>query len=168
MRELTPIALEHTSFADYGTILDRDLAKQLKINQGTTTRFHRMAEVKIAPKVKGSVILSIFRGFYRGYPFPIKMMERHPLGTQAFFPLNNSPWLTVVAADAEGTPNPDSLQCFHIDGDQGVQYHRNVWHHPLLILGKTQDFLIVDRDGEGNNIEEHHFKEPVANIILKN
>ena len=167
MKQLTPIALEHASFADYGTVLDRKLVEQFTINQGTTTRFHRMAEVKIAPQGNGSVILSIFRSSYRGYPFPIKMMERHPLGTQAFFPLSDFPWLTVVAADAEGAPDPDSLKCFHIEGHQGVQYHRNVWHHPLLILGKTQDFLIVDRDGEGENLEEHHFEEPVANITLE-
>ena len=68
MRQLSPVPLDQVAFAEFGTVLDRDLTDQFLINQGTTTRFHRMAEVKIAPP-KGSAILSIFRSTNRGYPF---------------------------------------------------------------------------------------------------
>ena len=163
MRQLFPIPLEQPAFEAFGTVLDRDLADQFLINQGTAKRFHKMGEVTFYPP-KGSVILSIFRGTNRGYPFAIEMMERHPLGSQAFFPLTDVPWLVVVAPDLDGTPNPDSLKCFYASGHQGVQFHCNVWHHPLLILAETQDFFIVDRDGDGNNLEEYKFEQPVARI----
>ncbi|MGO6903908.1 ureidoglycolate lyase, partial [Rhizobium ruizarguesonis] len=45
-------------------------------------------------------------------------------------------------------------------GDQGVNYRRNVWHHPLMALEQASDFLVVDRDGPGNNLEEYFFETP--------
>ena len=76
--KLTPVALNPTSFMEFGSVLDRNLTRQIAINQYTTTRFHKMATVNVSPPDAG-VILSIFRGTYRGYPFEINMMERHCL-----------------------------------------------------------------------------------------
>jgi ureidoglycolate lyase len=36
----------------------------------------------------------------------------------------------------------------------------NTWHGVLTPLEAYSDFLIVDRGGEGNNLEEHHFDLP--------
>lgn len=91
----------------------------------------------------------------------IAMLERHPLGSQAFIPLGGRPWLAVVAEDS----NLASCRAFHCRGDQGLQYDVNVWHHPLLVLGDAQDFLIVDREGEGNNLEEVFFDTPRGLLI---
>jgi len=49
---------------------------------------------------------------------------------------------------------------FSARGDQGVNYRRNVWHHPLMSLGKPSSFIVVDRDGPGNNLEEFFFDTP--------
>jgi len=68
-------------------------------------------------------------------------------------PLNGQDWLAVVSE----TPDAAGLRVFHCRGDQGVQYHAGVWHHPLLVLGTAQDFLVVDRVGEGPNLEEVFF-----------
>ena len=99
------------------------------------------------------------------------MMERHPLGSQAFMPLAVHDWLVVVAPTDAGDRAPDfgRLRCFLARGDQGVSYARNVWHHPLLILQPRQDFLIVDRagpDGEAAdaNLQEHWEDTAVAAI----
>ncbi len=80
------------------------------------------------------------------------MLERHPLGTQAFYPLSLYDWLVVVAEGER--PGAGDLRLFRARGDQGVQYARGVWHHPLLILTEQQDFLVVDRRGPGENLEE--------------
>jgi ureidoglycolate lyase len=80
------------------------------------------------------------------------MLERHPLGSQAFFPLSPDDWLVVVAKGER--PDRGDLRLFRARGDQGVQYGHGVWHHPLLILVEWQDFLIVDRQGPGDNLEE--------------
>lgn len=157
--------LTKENFAPYGDVLEIDGAEQFPINAGTTTRFHRLADVVASPP-DGQVILSIFRGTRRPSPIAITMMERHPLGSQAFYPLSQSDWLVVLADDRGGKPNASSLRCFQASGIQGVQYAPNIWHHPLLILDPVQDFFIVDRHGGGNNLEEHEFGDVVAEIRL--
>ena len=145
---------------EFGSVLDRNLTQKITINQSTTTRFHKMLQRLSMDEV----ILSIFSGINRGYPFEINMMERHPIGTQAFFPLSEEPWLVVVAPDAGDKPDEKRIQCFRAAGNQGVQYNCNVWHHPLLILANKQDFFIVDRDTDCNNLHEYFFDKPVALI----
>lgn len=150
----------------FGSVLDRNLTQKIAINQSTTTRFHKMATVKAFPP-DAEVILSIFSGINRGYPLEINMMERHPIGTQAFFPLSEEPWLVVVAPDSGDKPDEKRMQCFLAAGNQGVQYNCNVWHHPLLILAEKQDFFIVDRDTDCNNLHEYFFDKPAAFIDVE-
>ena len=83
------------------------------------------------------------------------MMERHPLGSQAFLPLSRRPFLVVVAPDEGGVPGQPVA--FVTAPGQGVNYARNVWHHPLIALGETADFVVVDRGGPGDNLQEHVF-----------
>ena len=104
---------------------------------------------------EGRAILSIFRGTPRPRPIAVTMLERHPLGSQAFIPLSNEDWLIVVAEK----PEVSALRCFRATGAQGVQYATGVWHHPLLVLAPSQDFLIVDREGPGKNLEERTLPE---------
>jgi ureidoglycolate lyase len=40
-----------------------------------------------------------------------------------------------------------------------VNIARNVWHGVLTALGETSDFLVVDRGGEGDNLEEYAFSK---------
>ncbi|MEX0298360.1 MAG: ureidoglycolate lyase [Kordiimonas sp.] len=42
------------------------------------------------------------------------------------------------------------------DAGQGVNYHKGTWHHYCLALGKTSDFLVIDRKGSGDNCVEYH------------
>lgn len=41
----------------------------------------------------------------------------------------------------------------------GVNYLRNLWHGVLTPIGE-QDFLTVDGEGAGSNLEESHFSKP--------
>jgi ureidoglycolate lyase len=96
-------------------------------------------------------------------------MERHPLASQAFIPLSCRPYLVVVAEPdiADGKDiTADDLHVFIAQPGQGVNYARNVWHHPLIALDMQSDFLIVDRGGEGDNLVEVHFVEPIAVLEL--
>ena len=43
---------------------------------------------------------------------------------------------------------------------KGVNYPRGRWHGVLTPLGEPKDFLVVDRGGDGSNIEEFFFDEP--------
>ena len=155
---LRPEPLTAEAFAPFGQVIEADHDKSYLINEGTTRRFHDLAQVDVTDG-EGEAILSIFRGTPRSLPIAITMMERHPLGSQAFVPMHPAHWLIVVA---EGeNPTAETCRAFLAAGNQGVQYAKNVWHHPLLVLEPTQDFLIVDRKGPrdhtGENLEERWF-----------
>ena len=151
--------LTQEAFARFGRVVQTEGAEHFLINQGTTTRFHALATAD--PGADGRAILSIFRGTRRPDPIAIAMLERHPLASQAFMPLTAHDWLVVVAE----LPEVHALRCFRATGAQGVQYDANVWHHPLLVLMPEQDFLVVDRDGPGNNLEEVQL-HPTAEIRI--
>lgn len=152
LEPLTPAAFE-----PFGTVLQSDPMSMKMINGGWTERFHGLAEVDIIGE-GARTIINIFRGQPRIFPYVLTMMERHPLGSQSFSPLSSGPWLSIVAEDEDGKPGrPRAFLC---RGDQGVNYGRNIWHHPLMTIGSVCDFLVVDRDGPGENLEEFFYPEP--------
>ena len=174
-RRLPIEPLSVAAFAPFGEVIQTDGAERIMINEGTTTRFHDLADVDVESDVgagNGRAILSIFRGTRRPDPIAIRMMERHPIGSQAFMPLSDHDWLVVVAPTNgdDSAPDFNGLRCFHARGDQGVSYAPHVWHHPLLVR-QPQDFLIADRAGpEGEsdsaNLQEHWEDSPVAVIEI--
>jgi ureidoglycolate lyase len=149
--------LSKTAFADFGDVIETRDAEQRLINTGTTTRFHNLAGIDVADQ-DGRPLISIFRGQPFVFPVSVAMMERHPLGSQAFFPLANRPFLVIVAPDEDGRPGTPAA--FLANGDQGVNYGKNVWHHPLLTLDAISDFLVVDRGGPGANLQEYRYPGP--------
>lgn len=151
---LTPEA-----FKPFGDLIDKDNSEFFMINNGSTRRYHRMADVDVADN-GGEPIISIFQATPLQYPLSIKMMERHPLGSQAFVPLLGNPYLILVAPKAD-TPEPDAIRAFISNGKQGVNYHKGVWHHPVLALKEEDQFLVVDRAGPGNNCDEVYFSDKV-------
>ena len=150
-REIAVRPLSKAAFAGFGDVIETKNAEQRLINAGTTTRFDDLAEIDVADQ-DGRPLISIFRGQPFAFPVEIAMMERHPLGSQAFFPLAKRPFLIVVAPDEDGRPG--TPQAFLAAGDKGVNYAKSVWHHPLLALEAVSDFLVVDRGGVGENVEK--------------
>ncbi len=155
MIKLKPIPLTAEAFAPFGTVIEPDMTRSFMINEGTTRRYHRLAEID-RYEDEGRSIISLFRAERRPFPLEIRMMEKHPMGAQAFLPAQPHKWLVVVASGI----NPEAKDCkvFMAEGDQGVHYNACVWHHPLLIIEQTQDFWVIDRAGEGDNLEEIWFE----------
>ncbi len=56
--------------------------------------------------------------------------------------------------------SPTALRVFRPAPDQGVNIAMNTWHGVLTVLDRPARFLVVDRGGDGVNLEEHHFAEP--------
>lgn len=141
--------LTAADFAPFGDVIEVGDAP-LMINNGTTERHHDLAAVDL---LGGGAhpLISIFRGQPFLPPVTLQMMERHPLGSQAFMPLSGRPYLVVVARDRGGEPGAPAA---FLARRQGVNYRANVWHHPLISLEEVSDFLVVDRGGEGINLEE--------------
>ena len=153
--DIHPLTKE--TFKPFGDVITASGAETISINEGTAQRFHNLAKVDVTD-ADGGTLLNIFRGQPRERPIQIRMMERHPLGSQAFYPLEPRPYL-IVTAKTEGPPTPADLHAFRADGTQGVNYAKGIWHHPLLVLKPDHDFMVIDRGGPGNNLEEHWFPE---------
>ncbi len=150
--------LTRQKFQPFGDIIEADEREEtVTINDGFATRYHDLARVDINED-EGRPLINIFRGRPRPLPLTIHMMENHPLASQAFIPLHNKPFVIVVAPLGD-TVGPDDLFAFITNGMQGVNYARGVWHFPLLVLGEEQDFLIIDRGGDGNNCDELYFNK---------
>lgn len=150
--------LTRDAFRSFGEVIETEGAERRLINEGTTERFHALAHMDVSAG-DGAAILSIFAARRRPFPFLVRMLERHPLGSQAFFPLEPHDWLVVVG-HGSARPDPASIRCFRASGSQGVNYARNAWHHPVLCLEPLQRFLVVDREGRGDNLEEAWLTSP--------
>ena len=157
MRILTAQPLTREAFAPFGEIIDTEGGNSFPINQGKCMRHHDLARVE-AEGPAARVLISIFRATPYDFPLELAMVERHPLGSQAFMPLSPAPFLVVVCPDDE--QGPGAPLAFITRPGQGVSYRRNTWHGVLTPIGAPQDFLVVDRGGDGVNLEEHFFAEP--------
>lgn len=158
---LRPEPLTRAAFGPFGDVIAADGTTHYPINQGFAERFHDLARIDTGLE-GGATIVSLFRGEPRPSPIAINLVERHPLGSQAFYPLQDRDWLIVVAGQASDLR---SLRAFRATGRQGVNYARNAWHHPLLVLEPGSWFLIVDRKGPGDNLQEVWFTQ--AGVVLE-
>lgn len=149
--------LTREAFAAFGDVIETAGAQHFPINGGMCERYHDLARVE-ATGPDARVLVSIFRGNPYAMPLTLKLVERHPLGSQAFVPLSPRPFLVVVCPDTPG--GPGTPRAFLTAPGQGVNYARNTWHAVLTPLGEPQDFLVVDRGGTGSNLEEFAFPEP--------
>ena len=140
------------AFAPYGDVIEAVGDPDFFINAGKCGRFHDLADTDFGA---GKAGISLAHGTPYPLPLNLTMIERHPLGSQMFMPLNDAPFLVIVSDGPEATP-----KAFLTNGAQGVNYHRGTWHGVLTPLHAPQPFLIVDRIGDGNNLEEHFFAPP--------
>jgi ureidoglycolate lyase len=154
MRQVRPEPLTADAFAPFGEVIEAG-RNAMAINYGSTTRFDALAEVDAADE-GGHPILSIFRSKPLE-PLVLKVFERHPLGSQAFVPLQGRPYLVAVAP--AGAFDPAVVRVFRAAASQGVNYAKGVWHHFLLALEAESDFLVVDRGGPGENLDEIELAE---------
>ena len=144
-------------FAPFGEVLEKAGSETRLINNGMCTRHHDLAPVEIIGE-GGRPSINIFAGKPYAMPLMLEMVERHPLGSQAFIPMHDRPFLVVVCPDEEGRPGTPSA--FITKPGQGVSFPPGQWHGVLTPLEEPGDFVVVDRAGDGNNLEEHYFDEP--------
>lgn len=156
MLTIKPQPLTREAFAPFGDVIQIEGSNQFEINSGYTTRVHDLIDIQLGGE-SARAQFSFFLG--RPRPLEIKMLEKHPLGSQAFYPIEDKRWLVVVAS----APEPESVCAFWASGRQGVNYHQNVWHHPLLVI-EPQRFVIIDRGGDGHNCDE---VELVTSVLIQ-
>lgn len=146
--------LTAAAFAPFGDVIEAGGDPSWLINEGRCGRFHDRARLDIAD---GRAGISLFVSELVALPYRLDMMERHPLGAQAFLPAGDARTLVVVAPDAAGEPGPP--QAFLAGPGVGFNILRNVWHGVLAPLSGGR-YFVVDYTGEAANLEVHRFAEP--------
>ena len=146
---IKPILITKENFSKFGDMITTENIKPLEINNGYAKRFDEIAKIDTSSK-NGETTISIFSALKRSFPMKIDMMEKHPLGSQAFIPMKETTFLTLVAPEGE-KPDIEKIESFIVPKGIGVNYKANVWHFPLIST-EDMDFLVVDRKGLGENL----------------
>ncbi|MFA3916587.1 ureidoglycolate lyase [Ruegeria hyattellae] len=151
-RHLKAQPLTAAAFAPYGDVMEASGDPDKLINQGKCGRFHDRARLDFSDGVAG---ISIFKGEKESLPLTLKMVERHPAGSQAFVPMSADPFLVVVASDDNGVPKDPVA--FLTQPGQAINFLSGTWHGVLTPLSEPGLFAVIDRIGDGANLEEHWF-----------
>jgi len=155
VRVIVAQTLNAATFAPFGDVLEVAGDPSVIINQGKCARYSDLAKLDFSDARAG---ISIFKSETCTLPCPLNMVERHPLGSQAFIPMSGHSFLVVVAEDRDGTPvNP---QAFITVAGQAINLHKGIWHGVLTPLHEPGLFAVIDRIGTSENLEEHYFKTP--------
>ena len=158
---IKPIEINKSNFSEYGDLLSTNDVNPMDINAGYAKRFDNLANLNTS-KDGGKTIVSIFSALKRTFPMTVDMMEKHPLGSQAFIPMKETTFLCFVAP-AGDAPKINKIQSFIIPPKTGINYKPGIWHFPLISTEDT-NFLVIDRKGKGQNLIIHKFKK--EKIIL--
>ena len=158
---IKPVNINKSNFSTYGDLISTNNVNPMDINAGYAKRFDNLANLNTS-KDGGKAIVSIFSALKRNFPMKIDMMEKHPLGSQAFIPMKETTFLCFVAPPGE-SPQIDKIQSFIVPPKTGINYKPGIWHFPLISTEDT-NFLVIDRRGEGKNLIIYKFEK--ENIIL--
>ena len=159
---IEPIKITRKNFTEFGDLISSESINPIDINAGYAKRFDNLANINTL-KDGGKTIVSIFSALKRNFPMKIDMMEKHPLGSQAFIPMKETTFLCFVAPLGE-SPEIDKIQSFIIPPKTGINYKLGIWHFPLISTEDT-DFLVIDRKGNNENLIIHKFDK--EKVVLK-
>ena len=149
IKNLIPKKITKENFSLFGDIISTRDAKPIDINAGYAKRFDDLANINTS-KDNGKTIVSIFSAKKRNFPMKIDMMEKHPLGSQAFIPMKETTFLVLVAPEND-KPDLNKIESFIVPSGVGINYKPGIWHFPLIAT-EDMNFLVVDRKGEGENL----------------
>jgi ureidoglycolate lyase len=159
---IKPKPITKENFKKFGDMITTDGIKPLEINKGYANRYDGIANLDIK-KDNGESTISIFSALKRSFPMKVDMMEKHPLGSQAFIPMKETTFLAFVAPEGD-KPEINKVEAFIIPRGIGVNYNPGIWHFPLIAT-EDMNFLVVDRKGEGDNLVLHNLDK--ENISLE-
>jgi len=146
---VNPKLITKENFSKFGDVVTTDDIKPLEINEGYAKRFDGIANLNTS-KDNGETTICIFSALKRSFPMKIDMMEKHPLGSQAFVPMKETTFLVFVAPEGD-KPILSKAEAFIVPPGIGVNYNPGTWHFPLIAT-EDMNFLVVDRKGSGDNL----------------
>ena len=159
---INPQPITKENFSKFGDMITTADIKPIEINEGYAKRFDGIANLNTS-KDNGETIISIFSALKRAFPLKIDMMEKHPLGSQAFIPMKQTTFLVLVAPEGNN-PDLNKIEAFIVPPEIGVNYNPGTWHFPLIAT-ENMNFLVVDRKGSGDNLVIENIEK--EEVILK-
>ena len=159
---ITPKNITKDNFSKFGDVITTDGINPIEINEGFAKRFDGIANLDTSTD-NGETTICIFSALKRSFPMKIDMMEKHPLGSQAFIPMKETTFLAFVAPEGD-KPDLNKIESFIIPTGIGVNYNPGIWHFPLIST-EDMNFLVVDRLGDGDNLVLHDLNK--ENITLE-
>ena len=159
---INPKPISKENFSKFGDMITTKDIKPLKINNGFAKRFDGIANLDTS-RDNGETTISIFSALKRSFPMKIDMMEKHPLGSQAFVPMKETTFLAFVAPRGI-KPDLNEVEAFIVPPGIGINYNAGTWHFPLIST-ENMNFLVVDRKGAGDNLVIENLEK--EEIILK-
>jgi ureidoglycolate lyase len=153
---INPRPITKENFSKFGDMITTANIKPIEINKGYAKRFDGIANLNTT-KNNGETTICIFSAQKRSFPMKIDMMEKHPLGSQAFIPMKQTTFLVLVAPEGN-KPDLNKIEAFIVPPDKGVNYNPGTWHFPLIAT-EVMNFLVVDRKGSGDNLVIEHLDQ---------
>ena len=159
---INPKPITKNNFSKFGDMITTADIKPIEINEGYAKRFDGIANLNTS-RENGETTICIFSALKRSFPMKIDMMEKHPLGSQAFIPMKQTTFLVLVAPEGE-KPDLNKIEAFIVPQEIGVNYNPGTWHFPLIAT-EDMNFLVVDRKGSGDNLVIENIEK--EEVILK-
>ena len=159
---IIPKTITKENFSKFGDMITTKDIKPLDINNGYAKRYDDIAKINTS-KDNGETTISIFSALKRTFPMKIDMMEKHPLGSQAFIPMKETTFIAFVAPNGD-KPDLNKIEAFIIPPGIGINYNPGIWHFPLIST-EDMNLLVVDRKGSGDNLVIENLED--KKIILK-
>ena len=159
---INPKPISKENFSKFGDVISTKDINSIDVNNGYAKRYDNIANLNTS-KDNGKTTISIFSALKRQFPMKIDMMEKHPLGSQAFIPMKETTFLSLVAPQGD-KPELNQIESFIVPPGIGINYNPGIWHFPLIST-EDMNFLVVDRKGLGNNLVIEDLKK--EKIILK-
>jgi ureidoglycolate lyase len=159
---IKPKKITKENFAKFGDVISTQNIKPMDINNGYAKRFDNLADINTSNN-NATASMSIFSALKRSFPMKIDMMEKHPLGSQAFIPMKETNFISFVSPSGD-KPNISKIESFVVSPGIGINYKPNIWHFPLIST-ENMNFLVVDRKGAGDNLIIYNFEK--EKIILE-
>ena len=153
---IKPKKITKENFAKFGDVISIQNIKPMDINNGYAKRFDNLADINTSNN-NATASMSIFSALKRSFPMKIDMMEKHPLGSQAFIPMKETNFISFVSPSGD-KPNISKIESFVVSPGIGINYKPNIWHFPLIST-ENMNFLVVDRKDTGNNLIIYNFEK---------
>ena len=88
--------------------------------------------------------LAVTRLVPTALPVRATALERHPFSSQTFVPTDLSRYLVAVCPSGpDGEPIVERLLALVADVTLGVNYAPGAWHHPMAILDRSGEYVVL-------------------------